>query len=113
MPQEVAELLSQSPPPPEPRWEPDNDIFYEIEIIRQNSGGYSGKLSNESRVFIPHKVTGHVDHPPGSKIAVRIRHAGPDDMYMYYALEIWKEETPESAPNGSATLADIFIKENL
>lgn len=110
-PSPVPEAIVTLAQPPEPVWEPDESMFYEVEIIRHNNVGSTGTLSNGNRVFVHNHVAKNSDYPPGSTLWVRLRAAGPDAMYDYRALEIWKE-TPELEPVGSATLADIF-KEKL
>jgi len=108
VPQEVAEILSQPPPASEPKWEPDESLFYEVEIVGHNNIGMTGRLSNFSRVFIHNRVTRNADYPIGSKVLVRIRPSGPDAINDYHALESWREPEPDSS---KASLGDIYGNE--
>ena len=110
VPQETVDLLAIPPGPPdvllpEPKWEPDESLFYEVEIVGHNNIGMTGRLSNCSRVFIHNRVARNADYPIGSKVLVRIRPSGPDAINDYHALESWREPEPDSS---KANLGDIF-----
>jgi hypothetical protein len=106
VPDEALDTLSQPPPTPEMRWKPDESSFYEVKIIRHNYVGSTGRLSNSERVFIHNHVAKNTDYPVGSSLWVRLRPAGPDAMYDYRALELWRE--PDSS---KALLGDIYATE--
>lgn len=103
LPEEIVTLAQ----PPEPMWMPDDREFYEVEILRHNTAGSTGKLSNGSRVFVHNHVATNSDYPPGSTVWVRLGPAGPEAMYDYRALESWRESEPDSS---KATLGDIYAE---